>query len=338
MVGPVEELENKARTNVVERSVLTVCQNIMYGFKSKRQVTFTPSSDSAKFRTRRQRQNPQVLGLALTVHHDTRSKQIVNLLSAHNYCVPYSRIMLIEISLANAVVENTRHFQGLYFPPFLKRGTFVFFAVNNTNFAEDTVDGKGTTHGTITAVYQKADAHGEPISPYLDVVDARCCSVTPYHVSKLLCSKPKHTKLLSANKERTTEEFSINKIGVEKSYQLTHLGWLVATIISRMGNEGELNKIPGWAGYNSLLSRSQPVTQVGALPLLPEVVHNWSTLLTVMMQARKLKELAVGDDYPTVISFDLALHEKWFRCLILDLISKVSLFPEWVNSTFLWLL
>ncbi len=74
MVGPVEELENKARTNVVERSVLTVCQNIMYGFKSKRQVTFTPSSDSAKFRTRRQRENPQVLGLALTVHHDTRSK------------------------------------------------------------------------------------------------------------------------------------------------------------------------------------------------------------------------------------------------------------------------
>jgi len=84
MVGPVEELANKERTNVVERSVLTVCQNIMYGFKSKRQVTFTPSSDSAKFRTRHQRENPQVLGLALTVYHDTRSKQIVNLLSAHN--------------------------------------------------------------------------------------------------------------------------------------------------------------------------------------------------------------------------------------------------------------
>ena len=132
-------------------------------------------------------------------------------------------------------------------------------------------------------------------------MDVRCCSVTPYHVSMLPCSKPKLTKLLSANKERTTEEFSINKIGVAKSYQLTHLGWVVATIISRMGNESELYKIPGWAGYNSLLSRSQPVTQVGALPLLPEVAHNWSTLLTVMMQAHKLKELEVGDDYPTVI-------------------------------------
>ncbi len=223
--------------------------------------------------------------------------------------------MLIETSLANAVVENTRKFQGLYVPPFLKKGTFVFFAVDNTDFAEDTADGKGTTHGTITAVYQKADAPGEPISPSLNVMEARCCSVTLYHVSMLPCSKPKHTNLLSAHKETTTETFNINKIGVAKSYQLTHHGWVVATAISRMGNEGELNKIPGWEAYNSLLSTSQPVTQVGALPLLPEVAHNWSTLLTVMMQARKLKELAVGDDHPTIISFDLALYEKVVQLL-----------------------
>ena len=29
-----------------------------------------------------------------------------------------------------------------------------------------------------------------------------------------------------------------------------------------------------------------------------------------MMQARQLKELAVGNDYLTVISFDMALYEK----------------------------
>jgi len=230
-----------------------------------------------------------------------------------SYCVPYGRIMLLETSLANAV-ENTRNFQGLYVPPFLKKGSFVFFAVDKTDFAEDTADGNGTTHGTITAVYQKADAPGEPISPSLNVVEARCCSVTPFHVFMLPCSKPKRTKLLSAHKENTTEIFN-NKIGGAKSYQLTHLGWVVATTISRIGNEGELNKIPGWAGYNSLLSTSQPVTQVGALPLLPEVAHNWSTLLTVMMQARKLKELAVGDDHPTIISFDLALYEKVVQLL-----------------------
>ena len=52
-------------------------------------------------------------------------------------------------------------------PPFLKKGTFMFFASDNTDFAEDTADSKGTTHGTVTAIYQKADAPGQLITPPL---------------------------------------------------------------------------------------------------------------------------------------------------------------------------
>ena len=37
----------------------------------------------------------------------------------------------------------------------------MFFAVDNTDFAEDTADGKDTTRGTITVVYQKDNATGE---------------------------------------------------------------------------------------------------------------------------------------------------------------------------------
>jgi len=71
----------------------------------------------------------------------------------------------METALANALVENTKQFHGLYVPPFLKKGTFVFFVADNTDFAEDTADGKGTTHGTLTAVYQRVDAPGEQITP-----------------------------------------------------------------------------------------------------------------------------------------------------------------------------
>ena len=62
--------------------------------------------------------------------------------------------------------------QGLYVPPFLKRGGFVFFAADNTDFAEDTPDGKGTTHGTIIAVYQKNAPSGEPIAEPLAIGEA----------------------------------------------------------------------------------------------------------------------------------------------------------------------
>jgi hypothetical protein len=54
---------------------------------------------------------------------------------------------------------------------------------------------------------------------------------------------------------------------------------------------------------NSLLSQIKPLTQVRALPLLPELAHEWSTLLAVIMQASQLRKLAVGEDHSTVISF-----------------------------------
>lgn len=288
MSGPSNELETEVRTHAVNRAVLTMSQNLMFGFKSKRQVTYKPKTEHAVFRSQHVRENPQVVGLALSIHQDTGNKMLVDLLNAQDYCVSYSRTLMMETAIANAVVENTKQFQGLYVPPFLKKATSVFFAVDNADFAEDTPDGKGTTHVTITAVYQKADAPGEPIASPLHVTDAQSLSVTPYHTAIIPCEKPKQ----KTPSEKRMIQFAIDKEGVDSTYQFTHLGWVVASTISRM-NDGDSSRIPGWAGYNSLLSTSKPLTEVGALHLLPEVAHEWPTLLTVMMQASKLKDLAV---------------------------------------------
>ena len=63
------------------------------------------------------------------------------------------------------------------------------------------------------------------------------------------------------------------------------------------------------------MSAAQCLTQVGALPLLPEVAHEWPTMLTVILKASELKALVVGEKYPTVISFDMALYEKAVQLL-----------------------
>lgn len=124
----------------------------------------------------------------------------------------------------------------------------------------------------------------------------------------LHCDKPK------PELNKRSEQFDINQ-GISDSYQLTQLRWDFASALSRMKAEETSSNIPGWAGYNSLLSESLPLTQVGALPLLPEVAHEWSTLLTVIMQANQLRKLAVGEDHPTVITFDMALYEKVVKLL-----------------------
>lgn len=309
LVGPDEELQTEIRQRTVDQSVLTLSQNIMYAFKTKRQIQHRPKQATDTFRTHHARENPQVLGLALAVHHDTRNKKLIDLLHSQNYCVPYGRTLLMETAIANAVVENTKHFDGMYVPPFIKKGTFVFFAVDNTDFAEDTVDGKGTTHGTITAVYQKANATGDVVAPSLQLVEAKTLSVAPYHVPIKPCSKPK------PGLAKRAQAFEVDTTGVAETYELTTLGWIIAFALSRERNIGEQSSLPGWAGFKSLVSSGQSLTQVGALPLLPEVAHEWSTMLTVILQASQLKKLVVGEEHPTVITFDMALYEKAVQLL-----------------------
>ena len=132
MAGPADKLQTEVRTTIVDRGALTLSQNLMFGFKSKRQGTYKPNDEGAGFRSQQARENPQVLGLALIIHHDTRNKKLVNLLNAQCHCVSYSRALIMETALANAVVENTMQCQGLYVPPLLKNGTFMFFASDDT--------------------------------------------------------------------------------------------------------------------------------------------------------------------------------------------------------------
>lgn len=94
MVGPAERLQTEKRTRVIDRATLTVSQNIMYGYESCIQIKHIPKSESASFRSLCAQENPQVLGLALTVYHDTRNKKLMNLLHAHGYSVSHQRAML----------------------------------------------------------------------------------------------------------------------------------------------------------------------------------------------------------------------------------------------------
>lgn len=87
LVGPEEELHTEMRSRTVGQSALTIRQNIMYAFKTKRQVQNKPKQITNTFRTQLKRGNPQVLGLALTVHNDTRNKKQIKLLHVQNYCV-----------------------------------------------------------------------------------------------------------------------------------------------------------------------------------------------------------------------------------------------------------
>ena len=51
------------------------------------------------------------------------------------------------------------------------------------------------------------------------------------------------------------------------------------------------------------------VTKVGMPPLIAALVHEWPTLLTILMQAQKISSIVVGPDRKTVITLDMGLYQ-----------------------------
>ena len=84
LVGSEEKLQTEVKNRTVDRSTLTVCQNNVC-FQNQGTNTAQAKKSSDTFWLPHSRENPQVLGLALTVHHDTRNKMLMNLLHTTAY-------------------------------------------------------------------------------------------------------------------------------------------------------------------------------------------------------------------------------------------------------------
>lgn len=136
------------------------------------------------------------------------------------------------------------------------------------------------------------NSDNEKIASELKITETSSLSIKPYyHVLILHCAKPK--KLVYIRREYT---FETKTSSVIESKIFSNFGWIIAFVLSQNLSSETKKMIPGRAGFNSLISDCKSLTNVNALPLLPEVAHDWSTLLTVITQAVQLKNLVVGED------------------------------------------
>ena len=304
--GPMMTKDNSQCSTEAECITATICQDIMFATKTDRQVSYSLKNETASFRNCKDKENQKAIGLALTVHNDTRNKTIIDLLSSHGYCISYGRTMMIETAIANAVLRNMDATNGVFLPPFLKKDQFVFFAADNVDFSEDTFDGKGTLHATITAVYQRQQCDGDMLVPPLTLQDSADLTLTPNSVPVMECAAPNNA---DCQKTVGMSEFSPSN---EES-KLGNLEWMVARCTSQK-SPSESN-IPGWAGFNSLVNISAPKTNIGTLPLLAVPAHEWGTLLTVLKTTQNINTAVLGEDNKTVLTLDMALYEKALRLI-----------------------
>ena len=152
-MGPLEQFKTDVRNKEIETVIHFLYDIICYNYVSSKQISYIPRDENSSYYKCRQKENSTVIGTAVAMHLETRCKKILDLLSSKGLTVSYIRILLLETSLANAVIRRMKENGGIYVPPVLKKRTFVFFAANNSNLMEDSPDGKGTMHGTIFVAY-----------------------------------------------------------------------------------------------------------------------------------------------------------------------------------------
>ena len=150
----VSELKTEQRAEDVNRKSVLLAQQIMYQTKTDRQVRYVLQLDEEGNTFRHQREYPLQVGVGLLAHQQMRSKSVIDVLHELGVSVNYARILRIETQLAQAVLSNSSE-HNIFIPPKLCKGQFIFFSVDNSDFSEDTPDGKNTLHATAMVVFQR---------------------------------------------------------------------------------------------------------------------------------------------------------------------------------------
>ena len=117
----------------------------------------------------------------------------------------------------------------------------------------------------------------------------------------------------------TYSSFSLNTEG--ELPMLKDFAWLLGRNMTRAppeeretlaeGGNGLVGHtpVPVWSGFNSLVHETLPVARIGSPPLLAAPAHEWSTMLTILMQAQAITAKIMGPGNKTVISLDMGLYQ-----------------------------
>ena len=130
LCGPRKDLEKTTQRNEIEKSVNILSELVMNMLKSNRQLQY--DSHRSNDRTYNQmNETPLTVGLGLHLHKCTRSKDFVVLMSDLGLCMSYDKIIKIENSIANSVIQRIKENNRVYIPSNIVRGVPIHFAIEN---------------------------------------------------------------------------------------------------------------------------------------------------------------------------------------------------------------
>ena len=318
--GPQATLSTDCKSSEISKHATSLSQTTMTMFLSQRQV-----SNKTSIALRSTHEMPQQLAVGVAMRQAIRSKKVINMLHGFGLCVDYKRLLRLEDHMASTVLQRMVANDNVYVPPDIIPGRHIFFAIDNIDFAEDTPDGKNTTHATAMAIYQRC--HPGDVTTKLELTDqttAFSIHDLPATVTKIVeCQKP-----TAKPSSPIYPSFSVKGSASIADESIPDVAWLLGRTLGKaqgvvtdescaVEEDGSpvsttstvQSNIPVWSAYHSCVHEKLPKTRVGTPPLVAAPAHEWQTLLTVIKQAQGISTKVVGPDRKTVISLDLGLYK-----------------------------
>ena len=177
-------------------------------------------------------------------------------------------------------------------PSNIRSSVFTVFCWDNNDINEDTPSGAGTTHCTNGIVVQQQVSTASPYLPtnpswpnrHRQSVTSPLEAEVEYNAGRRQGPLPiglsAETMVLSQSDRSQSADFT---------WILTRLQESDSLILGQVSNE---KKIPGWAGFNSLLRHDDEIrlSNVGYLPIIPTSPTQLSTVYRLLKRS-----IAVAD-------------------------------------------
>ena len=288
----------------LERIASLLTQTVIQSFKSDRQVSYISNKDYGDFKSTRE--TPLSVVLPLTIHRKTRSKRLVEDISACLEFDKYPRIMALETRIAAAVCIRISEKDGVYLPPFVVKSKPIYFATYNIDFCESTPDGTNTLHGTITLFLKKYDDDISMVEPlYIEPINKEYVPLSDYDVQLSLLPT---MKLMQPIAEKFDHSSYNSDSLIESDTQSTEkdLVWLASchSIMkasscsvenTNIRNEDK-SHISTWAAFNSFMTKKPQETNHGVIaPLLRSPPTSPQALYTALCSAQKINACVMGN-------------------------------------------